>query len=111
MRAVIVGQDGQGESPLEKHVSLSGTHGRSYQGQLPRHSLPAAGGRRGKKRAAVAVARSMLVIAYHMLRNGTHYIELGADYFDNLNHQQLQRRLVKRLSQLGYQVTLQPVTT
>lgn len=67
--------------------------------------------RRGKKRAAVAVARSMLVIAYHMLRNGTHYIELGADYFDKLNHQQLQRRLVSRLSQLGYQVTLQPLAT
>jgi transposase len=65
--------------------------------------------RRGKRRAAVAVARSMLVIAYHMLRNGTHYIELGADYFDKLNHQQLQRRLVNRLSQLGYQVTLEPV--
>ena len=44
-----------------------------------------------------------------MLRNGTHYIELGADYFDKLNHQQLQRRLVNRLSQLGYQVTLKPV--
>jgi hypothetical protein len=65
--------------------------------------------RRGKKRAAVAVARSMLVIAYHMLRNGTRYVELGADYFDKLNHQQLQRRLVNRLSQLGYQVTLEPV--
>src|SRR5262249_4232733 len=36
--------------------------------------------RRGKKRAAVAVARSILVIAYHMLRDGTHYVDLGVDY-------------------------------
>ena len=38
-------------------------------------------------------------------------LDFGADYFDKLNHQQLQRRLVNRLSQLGYQVTLQPVAT
>jgi transposase len=64
--------------------------------------------RRGKKRAAVAVARSILVIAYHMLRDGTHYVDLGSDYFDKLNQADLERRLVKRLSQLGYNVTLEP---
>jgi hypothetical protein len=67
--------------------------------------------RRGKKRAAVAVARTILVIAYHMLRRGTEYIELGADYLDKLNQQQVERRLVKRLSQLGYEVILQPLPT
>ena len=64
--------------------------------------------RRGKKRAAVAVAHSILVIAYHMLRDGTEYRELGGDYFDNRNHEQLQRRLVKRLEGLGYSVSLEP---
>lgn len=66
--------------------------------------------RRGKKRAAVAVAHSILVIAYHMLRNGTEYRELGGDYFDRRNQAQLQRNLVKRLERLGLQVTLEPVT-
>lgn len=66
--------------------------------------------RRGKKRAAVAVARSILVIVYHMLRDGTHYIELGSDYFDKLNRTQVERRLVKRLNHLGYDVTLQTIT-
>jgi transposase len=65
--------------------------------------------RRGKKRAAVAVAHSILVIAYHMLRNGTEYYELGGDYFDRRNKAQLQRNLVKRLEGLGLQVTLEPV--
>lgn len=65
--------------------------------------------RRGKKRAAVAVAHSILVIAYHMLRNGTEYRELGGDYFDRRNQAQLQRNLVKRLEGLGLQVTLEPV--
>jgi transposase len=64
--------------------------------------------RRGKQRAAIAVAHSILVIAYHMLRRGTEYIELGADYFDKRNQQQVQQRLVKRLEQLGYKVTLEP---
>lgn len=64
--------------------------------------------RRGKKRAAVAVAHSILVIAYHMLRNGTEYYELGGDYFDRRNKAQLQRNLVKRLEGLGLQVKLEP---
>jgi transposase len=66
--------------------------------------------RRGKKRAAIAVAHSILVIAYHMLRDGTEYQDLGGDYFDKRNKAQLQRRLVKRLEALGLQVAVQPMT-
>jgi transposase len=65
--------------------------------------------RRGKKRAAVAVARSILVIVYHMLRDGTDYKELGVNYFDQRDHDQVERRLVKRLEQLGHKVTLEPL--
>ena len=64
--------------------------------------------RRGKKRAAVAVAHSILVIAYHMLRDGTEYHELGGDYFDKRNKEKLQRGLVRRLEGLGLNVTLEP---
>jgi transposase len=64
--------------------------------------------RRGKQRAAVAVAHSILVIAYHILRRGTTYTDLGADYFDRRNEQQLQHSLVKRLERLGLKVTLEP---
>lgn len=66
--------------------------------------------KRGKKRAAVAVARSILVIVYHLLKQGSRYFELGADYFDRLNQQRTTQRLVKRLEQLGHQVILQPVS-
>jgi transposase len=64
--------------------------------------------RRGKKRAAVAVARSILVIVYHMIRHGTAYVDLGVDYFDKRNQAQTERRLIKRLEQLGHKVTLEP---
>ena len=65
--------------------------------------------RRGKKRAAIAVAHSILVIAYHLLKNGTVYIDLGADYFERRNEQQVQKQLVKRLERLGYKVTVEPL--
>jgi transposase len=65
--------------------------------------------RRGSKRAAVAVAHSILVIVYHLLRNGTHYQERGADYFDKHDRTYLEHILVKRLEQLGNKVLLQPL--
>ena len=63
--------------------------------------------RRGGNRAAVAVAHTILVIIYHMLKEGTAYQDLGADYFDKLNHDAVARRAIKRLEALGYKVTLE----
>lgn len=64
--------------------------------------------RRGKKRTIVAVAHTMLVIAYTLLKRQCTYKDLGADYFDQLDRRGLQRRLVNRLASLGFQVTLTP---
>jgi transposase len=65
-------------------------------------------GRRGKKRAAVAVGHSLLVVIYHMLKDGRDYQELGADYLDRLDPARVTRYHVKRLERLGYEVTLTP---
>jgi hypothetical protein len=62
--------------------------------------------RRGDKKAIVAVAHSLLVIAYHVLRDGQPYRELGGDYFERLNADRLTRYHTKRLAALGYAVTL-----
>ena len=62
--------------------------------------------RRGTKRAAVAVAHSIIVIAYHIIRDGTHYLERGPTYFDQRKAETIQRQLVRRLEQLGLKVTL-----
>jgi transposase len=64
--------------------------------------------RRGSKRATIAVAHKLLVISYYILRDGTCYSDLGADYFDRLNPEGLRRRLTKRLEGLGFKVTLEP---
>ena len=64
--------------------------------------------RRGKKRALIALAHTMLTIVYHMLKNGTTYSELGADYFDRRNTEKLTRHLIERLESLGHKVHLEP---
>jgi transposase len=66
-------------------------------------------GRRGKKKAAVAVAHSILVISYHLLKHGTDFHDLGGDYFDRRDQDALERRLVSRLEALGNKVSLEKV--
>jgi len=64
--------------------------------------------RRGTKRALVALGHTILVMVYHVLRRGLPYRELGGNSFDERQRQAVEHRLVQRLEQLGYQVTLQP---
>jgi hypothetical protein len=68
--------------------------------------------RRGAKRAAVAVAHSILVIAYHLILRNTPYSELGADYFERHEKPHLKKkRLITQLEKLGYQVNLTEIAT
>ena len=62
--------------------------------------------RRGAKKAIVAVAASLLTTAYHMIREGTPYRDLGASHFDRHDRARTARRLVARLQQLGYQAQI-----
>jgi transposase len=64
--------------------------------------------RRGEQKAVMAVAHSVLVILYHMLREGRPYTDLGPDYFEQLEASRIERCHVRRLEQLGYTVTLTP---
>jgi transposase len=66
-------------------------------------------GRRGKKRALLAVGHTILAVIYHLLKNKElQYHDLGADFFDRVQPERLRRYLVKRLQQLGYDVALSP---
>jgi len=62
--------------------------------------------RRGKKRAVIALARTILQAAWHILKEDVDYKELGGDYFDQLNEEKTANWLVKRLEKLGYEVEL-----
>jgi transposase len=79
-----------------------------------RGSYPAAryrrlAGRRGAKRALVAVGHSLLVAVWHILTNDVGHTDLGAEHFlTHTNHDRQTRRLLTQLHQLGYQVRLEP---
>jgi transposase len=63
--------------------------------------------RRGKKRAALAVGHTILITAYHIIKEQLIYKELGADFFDRLNEQHLINRLTSRINALGYKVDIE----
>ena len=65
--------------------------------------------RRGVKKAIVAVAASILIAIYHMLKNGTMYQDLGPNHFDRRTKERQKNRLVQRLAELGYAVQLAPL--
>jgi transposase len=66
--------------------------------------------RRGAKKAIGAVAASILTAAYHMLKDGTFYEDLGADHFDRRAKGAKTNHLVAKLESLGYSVQITPVT-
>ena len=64
-------------------------------------------GRRGKKRALIAVGHKILVACYHILKYKEPYQELGMDYLDNKKKDKITKSYIKRLNKLGYDVVLQ----
>ena len=65
--------------------------------------------RRGKQRAIIAVAHSMMRSVFHMLSRNEVYRELGANYFDERRRHYTVDRLARRIEHLGYRVSLEPV--
>jgi transposase len=65
--------------------------------------------RRGEQKAIMALAHQLLIIAFHIVRDGTVYRELGGDHYDRQNKPKVTRKLVDRLQKMGYYVTLQPI--
>jgi transposase len=66
--------------------------------------------RRGKKKAIVAVGRSILVIVWHLLNDPVaRFVDLGSDFYDShLNTSNRKRNHIRQLEALGYRVTLEP---
>jgi transposase len=63
--------------------------------------------RRGKNKAIVAVAHSILRIVWHLLDHDCEYVDLGSRYLEERDRQQIERRLVRRLESFGYKVNLE----
>src|SRR5215472_3806866 len=67
-------------------------------------------GKHGAKKAICAVAASMLTAIYHMLKDGTHHQDLGANHFEHRSAEIRARRLVAQIVKLGFEVELRPRT-
>lgn len=66
-------------------------------------------GRRGKKRALVAVGHKILIACYHIIKNKEGYKELGKDYLDSRKKEKIIKKHIKKLNELGYKVELEEV--
>ena len=67
------------------------------------------GKRRGKPRALLAVAHTLVRVIYYLIREPKlEYRELGENYFDKRDAEQTARNLINRLGKLGYEVTVKP---
>ncbi len=64
--------------------------------------------RRGPKKAICAVAASILTAAYHMLRDGTFYQDLGPDHFRRAAPEVQANRLARQIAKLGFTCTISP---
>jgi transposase len=111
------------ESAGRKKGNGASGHGNRYLARVLGEAAVSAGGtntflgeryrqiarRRGKKRAIVAVGRSILIITWHLLSNdNTQFHDLGADYYDSrVNLNSKMRNHVRELQALGYKVTLE----
>jgi transposase len=66
-------------------------------------------GKAGGRKAAVAIAHTILVIVWHILNDQVPYAELGADYYEQRHNPDVQKaRLVRQLKELGYDVEISP---
>lgn len=67
--------------------------------------------RRGSKIAAMAVAHSILVAVYHMLKNNVPFYDLGSDFYNKFNREKKIRSYLNKLSELGYDLTAVTVSS
>ena len=90
-----------------KRALVQAAHGAAHKkGSYLKALYQRLASRGGKQRAAVAVGRTILQIAYHLIARGTTYEDLGGDYFDRFNRERTTKRLVQRLEALGFAVQL-----
>lgn len=100
------GRTGHANRWLRAALTQAAHAGARKRGSYFRAQYARLAARRGKKRATIAVAHSMLTAIYHMLDRGSEYQDLGDLHFDHRDATRVQNRLVHRLEGLGFRVTL-----
>ena len=95
-------------SPWLRKLLMEAAHGATHRKDSYLRALYwRIAARRGNKKALFAVAHAILGIIYYVLSRKTGYEDLGENHFDERERQAVQKRLVRRLEKLGYQVSLE----
>ena len=97
----------QGNAHVRWLLVQAAQHLDSHPGPLG-HFFRRLARKKNRNVAVVAAARKIALIAYHMLKNGTTYRELGGTYFDGLDRDRVAHRLLTKLNRMGYAVMLSP---
>lgn len=97
------GKTTKGNKPLKTILTQCAKSARSVKGSYFSAQYQRIAARRGKNRATLAVAHSMLIAIYHMLRNNVPFRDLGSDYYDSFNRDRKIHGYLKRLKALGWE--------
>ena len=100
------GKTRKGNVHLKTALVLAGRAAGKTRGTYLAEKFRRLKGRRGALRAEVAIGHKILVAAYHMLKAGSDYRELGAGYLDQLNSHRSAGNMVRRLREMGYDVQI-----
>jgi len=95
-----------GNEPLKVALVQAGQAAGRSKGTYLGATCRLLAGRQGAKRAAIAIGRHILQTAYYILRDGSTYRELGANYHDERRKEAVKRNAIRRLERLGLRVTV-----
>lgn len=97
------GKTTKGNKPLKTILTQCAKSARSVKGSYFSAQYQRIAARRGKNRATLAVAHSMLIAIYHMLKNSVPFCDLGDTYYDSFNRDRKINGYLKRLKALGWE--------
>jgi transposase len=101
------GRMNEGNKWLKRTLNQTAWAGSRTKASYFRSQFQRLSRRRGVKRAVMAVGHSQLGVVYQMLKRGTAFEDLGADYFDRQDTDRVKRQLVAKLERLGCKVTIE----
>ena len=97
------GKTTKGNKTLKSILTQCAKAARNVKGSYFSAQYQRIAARRGKNRATIAVAHSMLIAIYHVLKNGVPFRDLGSDYYDAFNRDHKIKGYLKRLQALGWE--------
>lgn len=98
------GKSRKGNPTLKTTLIQSAKTAKSTKGSFFKAQFERIAVRRGKNRAVVAVAHSMIIAIYHMLKYDVSFVDLGEDYYNQFNTEKKINHYLKKLQNLGWQL-------